>query len=43
MKDLTMKLFEAYLIVALIAITYSSAIPKPGEEHKNTAHEKVTL
>ncbi|KAK3102239.1 hypothetical protein FSP39_009838 [Pinctada imbricata] len=40
MKTLSMKLIELYLIVALIAITYSSAIPKPGEDHKNTAHEQ---
>lgn len=35
-----MKLIEVYLIFALVVITYSSAIPKPGEDKKNRVHEQ---
>ncbi|XP_061174316.1 calumenin-like isoform X3 [Saccostrea echinata] len=39
-KSISMKLIEIYLILALIVITYSSAIPKPGEDKKNRVHEQ---
>lgn len=40
-KSISMKLIEVYLIFALVVITYSSAIPKPGEDKKNRVHEQV--
>lgn len=43
MKSISMKLIEVYLIFALVVITYSSAIPKPGEDKKNRVHEQVML
>lgn len=42
-KSISMKLIEVYLIFALVVITYSSAIPKPGEDKKNRVHEQVML
>ncbi|XP_052709114.1 calumenin-like isoform X3 [Crassostrea angulata] len=39
-KSISMKLIEVYLIFALVVITYSSAIPKPGEDKKNRVHEQ---
>lgn len=42
-KSIGMKLIEVYLIFALVVITYSSAIPKPGEDKKNRVHEQVML
>ncbi|XP_022338893.1 calumenin-B-like isoform X2 [Crassostrea virginica] len=39
-KSISMKVIEIYLIFALVVITYSSAIPKPGEDKKNRVHEQ---